>query len=65
MIASAVYVLLGAQGIAAYVGHPHALGEVYNAASLLADGAVQFTAHKQALPNFNGPLSQGPADGTG
>jgi hypothetical protein len=21
--------------------------------------------YKQALPNFNGPLSQGPADGTG
>ena len=41
-----------AQGIAAYVGHPHALGEVYNAASLLAGGAVVFTAHKQALPNY-------------
>ena len=41
-----------ADGIAAYVGHPHALGEVYNAASLLTDGAVAFTAHKQALPNY-------------
>jgi NAD+ synthase (glutamine-hydrolysing) len=41
-----------AQGIAAYVGHPHSMGEVYNAASLLADGAVAFTAHKQALPNY-------------
>ena len=41
-----------AQGIAAYVGHPHALGEVYNAASLLADGAIEFTTHKQALPNY-------------
>ena len=41
-----------AGGIAAYVGHPHTLGEVYNAASLLADGAVAFTAHKQALPNY-------------
>jgi NAD+ synthase (glutamine-hydrolysing) len=41
-----------AQGIAAYVGHPYTLGEVYNAASLLADGAVAFTVHKQALPNY-------------
>ena len=41
-----------AQGIAAYVGHPHSMGEVYNAASLLADGAVAFTTHKQALPNY-------------
>jgi len=39
-------------GIAAYVGHPHAIGEVYNAASVLADGAVAFTVHKQALPNY-------------
>ena len=39
-------------GIAAYVGHPHTMGEVYNAASLLADGAVAFTVHKQALPNY-------------
>jgi len=41
-----------AQGIAAYVGHPHALGEVYNAASLLSEGAIAFSAHKQALPNY-------------
>jgi len=41
-----------ADGIAAYVGHPHTLGEVYNAASLLAGGAVAFTVHKQALPNY-------------
>src|SRR5581483_10210632 len=41
-----------ARGIAAYVGHPHALGEVYNAASLLADGEIAFTTHKQALPNY-------------
>jgi NAD+ synthase (glutamine-hydrolysing) len=39
-------------GIAAYVGHPYTLGEVYNAASLLADGEVAFTVHKQALPNY-------------
>ena len=45
-------VTLIAQGIAAYVGHPHSMGEVYNAASLLADGDVAFTAHKQALPNY-------------
>ena len=41
-----------AQGIAAYVGHPHTMGEVYNAASLLADGTVALTTHKQALPNY-------------
>ncbi|HXD84314.1 MAG TPA: nitrilase-related carbon-nitrogen hydrolase, partial [Rudaea sp.] len=41
-----------AEGISAYVGHPHAMGEVYNAASLLADGAIAFTTHKQALPNY-------------
>ncbi|HEX3123885.1 MAG TPA: NAD+ synthase [Rhodanobacteraceae bacterium] len=39
-------------GIAAYVGHPYTLGEVYNAASLLADGATEFTVRKQALPNY-------------
>jgi NAD+ synthase (glutamine-hydrolysing) len=39
-------------GIAAYVGHPHTMGEVYNAASLLADGTVALTTHKQALPNY-------------
>ena len=38
-------VAAAAADIAAYVGHPHALGEVYNAASLLADGVVAFTAH--------------------
>jgi len=41
-----------ARGIAAYVGHPHSLGEVYNAASLLRDGEVALTVHKQALPNY-------------
>ncbi len=39
-------------GIAALVGHPHSEGEVYNAASLLRDGQVEWTAHKQALPNY-------------
>ena len=39
-------------GVAALVGHPHSEGEVYNAASLLRDGRIQATAHKQALPNY-------------
>jgi NAD+ synthase (glutamine-hydrolysing) len=39
-------------GIAALVGHPHSEGEVFNAASLLRDGRVECTAHKQALPNY-------------
>ncbi|MFC5527111.1 NAD+ synthase [Rhodanobacter ginsengisoli] len=39
-------------GIAALVGHPHSAGEVFNAASLLRDGRVECTAHKQELPNY-------------
>lgn len=39
-------------GVAALVGHPHSTGEVYNAASLLRDGRIEVTAHKQALPNY-------------
>jgi NAD+ synthase (glutamine-hydrolysing) len=39
-------------GVAALVGHPHSGGEVFNAASLLRDGRVECTAHKQALPNY-------------
>jgi NAD+ synthase (glutamine-hydrolysing) len=39
-------------GVAALVGHPHSEGEVFNAASLLRDGRVDCTAHKQALPNY-------------
>ena len=39
-------------GITAVVGHPHAVGEVYNAASVIADGEIQATYHKQALPNY-------------
>ncbi len=39
-------------GIAALVGHPHSEGEVFNAASLLRDGRVECTAHKQVLPNY-------------
>ncbi|MEO8671026.1 MAG: NAD+ synthase [Tahibacter sp.] len=38
--------------IAVYIGHPHSMGEVYNAASLLRDGLVEFSYHKQALPNY-------------
>jgi NAD+ synthase (glutamine-hydrolysing) len=45
-------VAAAAQGIAAYVGHPHSVGEVYNAASLLTAGGIALTAHKQALPNY-------------
>jgi NAD+ synthase (glutamine-hydrolysing) len=45
-------VAAAAQGIAAYVGHPHTVGEVYNAASLLAAGGIALTTHKQALPNY-------------
>jgi NAD+ synthase (glutamine-hydrolysing) len=39
-------------GVAALVGHPHSEGEVYNAASLLREGRIEVTAHKQALPNY-------------
>jgi NAD+ synthase (glutamine-hydrolysing) len=45
-------VAASAHGIAAYFGHPHAVGEVYNAASLVIDGEIVFTTHKQALPNY-------------
>ena len=45
-------VAASANGIAAYFGHPHAMGEVYNAASLAIDGDIIFTTHKQALPNY-------------
>jgi NAD+ synthase (glutamine-hydrolysing) len=40
------------RGIAAYLGHPHTIGEVYNAATLVADGEIIATVHKQALPNY-------------
>jgi NAD+ synthase (glutamine-hydrolysing) len=40
------------EGIAALVGHPTAMGEVYNAASVLRDGAIECTYFKQALPNY-------------
>ena len=38
--------------VAVLVGHPHSEGEVFNAASLLRQGRVEATAHKQALPNY-------------
>lgn len=38
--------------ITAIVGHPHALGEVYNAASMIRDRAIVCTYHKQELPNY-------------
>jgi len=38
--------------IAVYLGHPHSQGEVYNAGSLLRDGRIELTYHKQALPNY-------------
>ena len=41
-----------AHDVAVYVGHPHSQGEVYNAASLLRDGQIEVTYHKQALPNY-------------
>ena len=40
------------EDIAVYLGHPHAQGEVYNAASLLRDGRIEVTYHKEALPNY-------------
>ena len=39
-------------GAAALVGHPHSEGELFNAASLLREGSIEVTAHKQALPNY-------------
>jgi NAD+ synthase (glutamine-hydrolysing) len=39
-------------GITAVVGYPHAIGEVYNAASVIADREIQAIYHKQALPNY-------------
>lgn len=40
------------KNIAVYVGHPHTVGEVYNAASLLCNERIETTVHKQALPNY-------------
>ncbi|MDO8412785.1 MAG: NAD+ synthase [Gallionellaceae bacterium] len=41
------------QGIAVVVGHPHEVGEErYNAASVLRDGKIIATYHKNLLPNY-------------
>lgn len=41
-------------GIAVIVGHPHRVGQQhFNAASLLRDGRIIATYHKQALPNHS------------
>ncbi len=40
-------------GIIAVVGHPHAVGDtLYNAASIIRDGAIEATYHKSDLPNY-------------
>lgn len=39
-------------GLAAIVGFPHSLGEVYNAAALLRGGEIAQITHKQILPNY-------------
>ena len=39
-------------GLAAIVGFPHSLGEVYNAAAFLRGGEIVQITHKQALPNY-------------
>ena len=41
-------------GITVVVGHPHAVSDKrYNAASVLQDGRIVATYHKQELPNFS------------
>ena len=43
----------GISGVDVLVGHPRQSGgKLYNAASLLRDGAVAATYHKQCLPNY-------------
>ena len=40
-------------GVVAVVGHPQrADGEMFNAASVLREGRIDVSAHKQALPNY-------------
>jgi predicted amidohydrolase len=40
-------------GIIAVVGHPHAMdGALFNAASIIRDGAIEATYHKCDLPNY-------------
>ena len=41
-------------GITLLIGHPHLIdGKLYNAASLLENGKIQATYHKQCLPNYS------------
>lgn len=41
-------------GITLLIGHPHLMdNKLYNAASLLKDGKIKATYHKQVLPNYS------------
>ncbi len=42
----------GVEGIVAVVGYPERAEDVYNAAAVIADGAVQASYRKQHLPNY-------------
>jgi NAD+ synthase (glutamine-hydrolysing) len=42
----------GVEGIVAIVGYPERAEDVYNAAAVLADGAIQASYRKQHLPNY-------------
>jgi NAD+ synthase (glutamine-hydrolysing) len=42
----------GVEGIVAIVGYPERAEDVYNAAAILADGAIQASYRKQHLPNY-------------
>ena len=46
------HVARDAQDIAAVIGYPHSEGEVFNGAAFVRKGAVEWTTHKQALPNY-------------
>ncbi|HUH32185.1 MAG TPA: NAD+ synthase [Rhodanobacter sp.] len=39
-------------GVVAVVGHPQRAGGMFNAASVLREGRIEVSAHKQALPNY-------------
>ncbi len=41
-----------ARGLVTIVGHPQRAEGMFNAASVLRDGRVEASAHKQALPNY-------------
>jgi NAD+ synthase (glutamine-hydrolysing) len=40
-------------GITLLVGHPHQNGKLYNAASVIENGKISATYHKQCLPNYS------------